>query len=60
MVINNITKIDNEKGVYIVLEDFGPEGIAVHSQHDTMEEAISAQPISPRAIVRLIDFGIDY
>ena len=60
MIINNTTKISTEGGHFIVLSDMGSEGLAVVSQHDTLEDAIGAldSGYSSQAIVELTVFDV--
>ena len=66
MLFNHIDSIDNEGGQYLVLTDYRTEGIAVSSQHETLEEALLAFGADfPQAIVMVpeIQFsvsGIDH
>ncbi len=59
MKINHIAKIDEKKGDWLILADYGREGLVVTSQHKTAEDAIKnlGQSCgSPQAIVKLVDF----
>ena len=59
MKINQSTRIDNKKGDWVVLNDFGSEGFTVHDQYKTPEEAIKGMSSStgcPQTIVKLIEF----
>lgn len=60
MKINQSTKIDDKKGDWIILTDYGSEGISVASQHKTPEDAIknlSGTSGYPQTIVKLPDFN---
>lgn len=59
MKINQMTKIDDKKGDWLILTDYGTEGIAVTSQHKTPEDAIKnlgGLGGDAQAIVKLVDF----
>jgi len=61
MRFNTTTKIESFSGKYIILVDYGPEGLAVLSQHDEIEQAVLAVPFADGcavAIVQLIDINI--
>lgn len=60
MKFSNTKKIKVDGGDYIVLVDYGIEGIAVRSQHDTLQDALLDIPHSGDecAIVRLVEFEI--
>lgn len=61
MKINQMDKIDDDKGDWIILVDYGCEGICVKGQYSTPEEAIKnlgGAGGSPETIVRLPDFNI--
>lgn len=56
--MNGIEKIVDDGGDYLLLVDFGAEGIAVWSQWKTLEAAAEAAmrcTNGPRAIVKLVD-----
>ncbi len=58
MKINKIDKIDSKKGDYILLSDFGSEGIAVSGQYKDIEAAVLGlgnDCSSSQAIVKLVD-----
>lgn len=60
MKINQSQKIDDKKGDWIILTDYGSEGFSVTSQHKTPEEAIKGlgEMIGdPQTIVRLAEFS---
>ncbi len=42
MYINGIRKIDSDKGQYVVLADYGLEGLSVYSQHMTVSSAVKS------------------
>jgi len=61
MIFNQINQIDNQKGDYIIMTDYGFEGLRVHSQHHSIEEAISniGGNGCSQAILKLVKFNID-
>jgi hypothetical protein len=62
MRVNSIEKIRNDGGDYIVLLDYGMDGITVHKQHDNLAAAIvsaAACDFGPVAVVKLVAFAID-
>ncbi len=62
MKINQTTKFDNKAGDFVVLTDYGSEGLSVQSQHKTPEEAIRALSSTvgaPQVIVKLVDFQFE-
>ncbi len=61
MKINQIEKIDDKKGDWIILSDNGCEGLSVVGQYKTPEEAIQnlgRYGGSSQTIVKLIDFTL--
>ena len=40
MTLNGIDRIDESKGLYIVLCDYGTEGMVVVEQYDALSEAV--------------------
>jgi hypothetical protein len=62
MKLNGIRKIDNNGGDYLVLTDYGYEGIAVSHQCDTAEKAVewmlSSDYSSPHAVVKVLHASI--
>ena len=61
MKVNSIGQIDSNAGQWLVLTDYGTEGIAVTSQHDRVEDAILAlgeQSTGSEAIVLLPDLTL--
>ena len=42
MIINGIPRIKDDGGDYLILTDYGGEGLAVTSQWGSLEEAISS------------------
>jgi len=59
MKINQSEKIDDKKGDWIILNDYGSEGLVVHGQYKAPEEAIKNLTSScgaPQTIVKLPDF----
>lgn len=60
MIVNGIEKIKDDAGDYLVLVDYGCEGIAVARQCPTLDEAIAETArggiIGPVCIVRLVRF----
>ena len=62
MKLNGIRKIDNNGGDYLVLTDYGQEGIAVSHQCETAEEAaqwmMSSDYSSPHAVVKVVHASI--
>ena len=59
MKINQIDKIDDKKGDWIILTDYGMEGISVTGQYKTPEEAVKnlGRDCSAQSIVKLPDFN---
>ena len=59
MNLNGMTKIDDSKGRYIVLCDYGTEGIAVIEQYDSLPEAMNCTLSHSGAcsIVQLVEVG---
>ncbi len=57
MKLNGMKKIDESKGRYIVLCDYGTEGIAVIEQYDDLAEATGCALGHPGncAIVELVE-----
>ena len=62
MKLNGISKIDNNGGDYLVLTDYGAEGLAVSHQCDTAEDAakwmIACDYGSPQAVVKVVSASI--
>ena len=62
MKLNGISKIDNEGGDYLVLTDYGQEGLSVTHQCDTPEEAakymMESDLGSPQAVVKVVSASI--
>ena len=62
MKLNGIRKIDNDGGDYLVLTDYGSEGLAVSHQCDTAEEAaqwmLACDYRSPQAVVKVVSAEI--
>lgn len=62
MKLNGIRKIDNNGGDYLVLTDYGLEGIAVSHQCETAGEAaqwmMSSDYSSPQAVVMVVHASI--
>ena len=57
LTFNGTRKIEDAAGDYIVLTDYGTEGLAVSHQAATLREAVEFQAASsrgPSAIVRLV------
>ena len=56
MTLNGIEKIKDEGGDFIVLVDYGCEGLSVWSQHETAKEAIKslASYVGSGCLVRLV------
>jgi hypothetical protein len=61
MTLNNIERIDDDAGDFVVIDDYGIEGLSVSSQHKTLIEAISSlgQYGSPQAILKLVKFTVE-
>lgn len=63
MKLNGMQKINNDGGDYLVLTDYGQEGIAVSHQCETAEEAakwmMSSDYGSPHAVVKVVHALID-
>jgi len=60
MKINQIDKIDNEKGDWIILTDYGSEGLSVSGQYKSPDEAIvnlSGSVGYPQVLLYLPDFS---
>jgi hypothetical protein len=62
MKLNGISKIDDTAGDFVILCDYGMEGIAVVQQCPTAESAAKWMMLnnggSPLAVVKLVDFSI--
>ena len=62
MTAINTTRIKNNAGDYIVLVDYGSEGMSVQSQHEDANDAVEAmaadQTASPLALVKLCRVSI--
>lgn len=62
MKLNGIRKIDNNGGDYLVLTDYGYEGLDVSHQCETAEEAaqwmLACDYSSPQAVVRIVSADI--
>ena len=62
MKLNGIKKIDESKGRYIVLVDYGTEGIVVDAQAESLEEAVQhalSCTHGPCSIVQLSEVNDD-
>lgn len=61
MKFNQIKKIGSDAGDYIILTDYGYEGLSVYGQYTSLEEALSniGRTGNDQAIVKLINFNID-
>lgn len=60
MKINNIKSIDEKKGNFLIITDYGREGLSVTSQHKTAMEAIKHFGSGePQAILLLPDFNFE-
>ena len=61
MMLNN-TRIKSDGGDYVVLLDYGTEGMSVLSQHDDLQESIKALTecdySSQKALVKLVRFDL--
>ena len=59
MKLNGIKKIDESKGKYLVLCDYGCEGIAVVEQYQTLDDAVRdvCERSGPCSIVTLVEIG---
>lgn len=60
MRICQSSKFDEKKGEWCILNDYGTEGLSVHGQYKTPEEAIKNLDGScscPQVIVHLVDFN---
>lgn len=57
MKLNGISKIDESRGKYIVLCDFGTEGMAVMEQYEDLSEAVAdvCARSGPCAVVQLVE-----
>lgn len=55
-------RIDPDEGAYLVLVDYGPEGLSVYAQTHTVEEAMQAvldgQAGGGMTIVKLVDIDL--
>jgi hypothetical protein len=61
VTINQIAKINEDKGDYLVLVDYGVEGLAVWSQHGTVTEALGSLASGgpgPLCLVVLVRFDV--
>ena len=61
MYINQSNKIDETKGEFCILDDYGSEGLSVHGQYESLEEAIeNLDGVSGcgQIIVRLVNFSV--
>jgi hypothetical protein len=61
MKLNGIDRIKPDIGDYLVLADYGTEGLSVNSQHHELEDAIRAVmrgAYNSVAIVRLVDISL--
>jgi len=58
MILNGIKKIKHDKGDFVVLTDYGSDGISVSEQCQTLEDAmsfvLSAGYSNEHAIVKLV------
>ena len=57
IALNEIGKIKSDGGDYLLLVDYGCEGIAVGSQHTSLASAISSALYgsnNPQAIVKIV------
>lgn len=60
MKLNGISRINEAGGRYIVLTDYGSEGMTVYEQHDNLAEAVQAALSNtggPCSIVQLVEVG---
>lgn len=60
MKLNGIKRIDESKGRYIVLCDYGSEGMTVIEQCDALDEAVNcalSNSSGPCAVVQLVEVG---
>ena len=58
MYINQSDKFDGTKGEFCILNDCGSEGLTVHGQYYSIEEAIRNLGGRKQTLVRLVDFGV--
>jgi hypothetical protein len=62
MKMNGIRKIDNNGGDYLVLTDYGQDGIVISRQCETAEDAVqwmlSSDYSSPHAVVKMVHVSI--
>lgn len=62
MYINGIGKIDSDKGPYIVLADYGLEGLSVYSQHMSVSSAVksfeSNGPGTSLCLLKIVDVSV--
>ena len=63
MNLNGISKIDNSQGQYIVLTDYGMDGLCVSHQCDTAEEAaqwmMECEYGEPQAVLKIVTADIN-
>lgn len=63
MKLNSIEDIDSNGGDYLLLVDYGYEGLSVSSQHETLPDAVNAAMrgniSGPTAIVKLVEVPIE-
>ncbi len=56
--LHGIEKIDEKKGDYLILTDYGSDGMGITSQHKTLDEAVTSVERdggSPQSIVKLVE-----
>lgn len=59
-LFNQIERIDESKGRYLLLTDYRTEGISIEGQYETPEEAIMAYGSDfPQTIVYLPEFDFE-
>jgi len=60
MKINNIESIDETKGKFLIVTDYGCEGLSITSQHESAMEAIKNYGNGDsQAILLLPDFNFE-
>ena len=55
MYLNTIDKIDPKKGEFLLIYDYGTDGLSVANQFKTVEEAIKQVEQGNWAILRLVN-----
>mgnify|MGYP001565218797 CR=1 FL=1 len=59
MYINQSYKIDEAKGEFCILNDYGSQGLSVYGQYESIEEAIRNLGANyGQILVRLVNFSV--